>query len=249
MTKKKAPSIEAVASDHVDIWKKVVDVQMHFNDLQLRVRSLAFTVTAAFLALGGYALKDAGAITVFSAHIPLAAVIVFSAVIPVLAFYFMERWWYHPLLMGAVIEGSSLEAKLRKEGVPLDLGGNISRASGIQNWWIGEKRKFTQEDIRKNAILKDKPTVTTEGGFYVKRWWPLRTIKLFTWRTFRSFHKMAVFYWLLVFSLVGVGLALWFAPLRDTDAVTRNKSGGDPPHFTSAVAAPETAAQTGQPHT
>src|SRR4051812_47094932 len=105
MSGNRSPSTEAIAADHVELWKKVVDVQMHFNDLQLRVRTLAFTVTAAFLALGGYALKDAGPLGIFNVHIPLAAVVIFSAVVPVFAFYFMERWWYHPLLAGAVFEG------------------------------------------------------------------------------------------------------------------------------------------------
>ncbi|MEM1398025.1 MAG: hypothetical protein AAGH38_11345, partial [Pseudomonadota bacterium] len=45
-------------------WKQTVDVQMHFNDLELRIRNFAFVLTGAFLALGGYALRDGGQIAI-----------------------------------------------------------------------------------------------------------------------------------------------------------------------------------------
>jgi hypothetical protein len=32
----------------VEAWKKTVDVQQHFNDLELRVRNFAITFTAGF---------------------------------------------------------------------------------------------------------------------------------------------------------------------------------------------------------
>jgi hypothetical protein len=211
MSRNQKPSTTAVAADHVELWKKVVDVQMHFNDLQLRVRTLAFTVTAAFLALGGYALKDAGPLTILGAHIPLAAVVIFSAVVPVFAFYFMERWWYYPLLNGAVLEGAALEKALRDEGVSIDLGGNISRASGLQNWLIGQKIIFTQAEIDQSEDLRGRPTKNAKSGLYVKLWNPVGRLKLFTRRSFRSFHKMMVFYWLLIVSLGALGGALWFA--------------------------------------
>jgi hypothetical protein len=223
MSRNRTPSTTAVAADHVELWKKVVDVQMHFNDLQLRVRTLAFTVTAAFLALGGYALKDAGPVTIIGIHIPLAAIVIFSAVVPVFAFYFMERWWYHPLLAGAVLEGAALEKALRDEGVSIDLGGNISRASGLHNWWVGQKLIFTKEEINRSDILKGRPTRNAKTGLYVKRWNPIGRVKLFTRRSFRSFHKMMVFYWLLVLSLVALGGALWLAdkPLGAAQDVAR----------------------------
>jgi hypothetical protein len=32
----------------VEIWKKTVDVQQHFNDLELRIRNFALAVLGAF---------------------------------------------------------------------------------------------------------------------------------------------------------------------------------------------------------
>ena len=39
------------AMGQIEIWKKIVDVQQHFNDLELRIRNFALIVTGAFLVL------------------------------------------------------------------------------------------------------------------------------------------------------------------------------------------------------
>ena len=37
----------------VDIWKYIVSVQMHFNDMEMRIRNLYFTILAAALGFLG----------------------------------------------------------------------------------------------------------------------------------------------------------------------------------------------------
>lgn len=55
---------KGAAMDHKDrelgleVWKATLEVQRHFNDLGLRVRSLAITVLGAFMAAAGYAFKE-----------------------------------------------------------------------------------------------------------------------------------------------------------------------------------------------
>ena len=186
----------------LDAWKHVVTVQMHFNDLELRIRSFAFSFTAAFLALGGYALKDAGSVIVFGTDVTIASVIVFFATLPLLAFYFMERWWYHPLLIGSVLEGAALEKKLQDADVGISLGENISRESGFSNWLVGTRMSFSQAQIDDNDLLKSRSRVAHGDSFYVKKWGLLYR------RSFRSAHKMNVFYLLLVASLLIVAVAL-----------------------------------------
>jgi predicted sugar kinase len=63
-------------SPQVEIWKKIVDVQQHFNDLELRVRNFALIVTGAFLGLGVYAIKDGGMANSAGHHVSAAALIV-----------------------------------------------------------------------------------------------------------------------------------------------------------------------------
>ncbi|RYZ85243.1 MAG: hypothetical protein EOP04_16390, partial [Proteobacteria bacterium] len=113
----------------VEIWKKVVDVQQHFNDLELRIRNFALIVTGAFLGLGGYAIKDGGFVNVLSYDISSAALIVGASLVPLGAFYLMDRLWYHRLLDGSVRAGVSAENELRSLNVSVSLGEKISESS------------------------------------------------------------------------------------------------------------------------
>lgn len=47
-------------------------------------------------------------------------------------FYFMDRHWYHRLLLGAVIHAGKIEAKYEKELPELSLGKAIADKSPVQ---------------------------------------------------------------------------------------------------------------------
>ena len=123
-----------LAAGQIEIWKKIVDVQQHFNDLELRIRNFALIVTGAFLGLGGYAIKDGGIIDVFGLEVSIAGLVVVSAIFPLLAFYFMDRLWYHRLLDGAVQAGIQAETALKQLGFTVDLGSQISSKSPFTLW-------------------------------------------------------------------------------------------------------------------
>jgi hypothetical protein len=127
------------ATGQIEIWKKIVDVQQHFNDLELRIRNFALVVTGAFLGLGGYAIKDAGIINAFGFEVSVAGLVVFSAIFPLFAFYFMDRLWYHRLLDGAVMAGIEAESALKDLGYKVDLGSKISEHSPF-TLWLTEKK-------------------------------------------------------------------------------------------------------------
>jgi len=118
-----------LASGQIEIWKKIVDVQQHFNDLELRIRNFALVVTGAFLGLGGYAIRDGGIINAFGWEVSISGLVVLSAIVPLLAFYFMDRLWYHRLLDGAVQAGIEAENALKALGYNVDLGSKISAKS------------------------------------------------------------------------------------------------------------------------
>lgn len=123
----------------IEIWKKIVDVQQHFNDLELRVRNFALVLTGTFLAIGGYAIKEEMFIDIMSINISVSSLIVVAAIVPLFAFYFMDKFWYHRLLDGAVQAGISAEAQLRARGYDISLGSKISEASPIINIFYGKK--------------------------------------------------------------------------------------------------------------
>lgn len=127
-----------LAAGQIEIWKKIVDVQQHFNDLELRIRNFALIVTGAFLGLGGYAIKDGGIINAFGWEVSMAGLIVVSAIFPLLAFYFMDRLWYHRLLDGSVQAGIEAETALKDFGYKVDLGSQISAKSPFKLWVLGK---------------------------------------------------------------------------------------------------------------
>jgi hypothetical protein len=108
----------------LDAWKKTVDVQQHFNDIELRIRNLGITVLGAVFSVAGLILKDAREST-------LPAWIVGAGLVLCGGFYFMDFGWYHRLLRGSVKTGEALEEFIQNRGVPVTLGHDISEASKI----------------------------------------------------------------------------------------------------------------------
>jgi hypothetical protein len=131
---------DAIADGQIEIWKKIVDVQQHFNDLELRIRNFALAVTGAFLGLGGYAIKDGGFTSLLGLHVSVAGIVVFAAIFPLAAFYFMDRLWYHRLLEGSVAAGIKAESSLQSIGFSCELGSEIKAASPFEMWFFGWRR-------------------------------------------------------------------------------------------------------------
>lgn len=128
------PAAPPLGAGQIEIWKKIVDVQQHFNDLELRIRNFALIVTGAFLGLGGYAIKDAGVVKLFGLEVSIAGLVVVSAIFPLAAFYFMDRLWYHRLLDGSVYAGIEAETALKDLGYKVDLGSKIKEHSPFKLW-------------------------------------------------------------------------------------------------------------------
>ncbi|WP_414501769.1 hypothetical protein [Zymobacter sp. IVIA_5232.4 C2] len=124
---------------YIEVWKKIVDVQQHFNDLELRIRNFALIVTGAFLGLGGYAIKDGGFTNLCGNYISSAALIIGASLLPLCAFYLMDRLWYHRLLDGSVKAGIEVENKLKDIGIEVELGKHISNASPFNLWVVNKK--------------------------------------------------------------------------------------------------------------
>ena len=143
------PLAPPLGAGQIEIWKKIVDVQQHFNDLELRIRNFALIVTGAFLGLGGYAIKDAGVVDLYGLKVSIAGLVVVSAIFPLAAFYFMDRLWYHRLLDGSVYAGIEAETALKDLGYKVDLGVKIKEHSPFKLWLSKEKmiRSATKMDL------------------------------------------------------------------------------------------------------
>jgi FMN phosphatase YigB (HAD superfamily) len=116
----------------VDAWKTTVDVQKHFNDLEMKVRNFALTLVTAIIAGAAFSIKENVRFIAGTVDLPLGAVILASGIPIWLAFYFMDRFWYHKLLLGAVMHGIAIERRLRPILPELSLAGSIGEASAVK---------------------------------------------------------------------------------------------------------------------
>ncbi len=109
----------------VDVWKKVVDVQMHFNDLCLKLRHVGISILGVLLGAAALTYRYGGTTNVMSFQVQTSIVFILVALIVWIAFYLMDRFWYHELLKGAVHHGLKIEEALRNELPSIDLAHTI----------------------------------------------------------------------------------------------------------------------------
>jgi hypothetical protein len=125
----------------VDVWKKVVDVQMHFNDLCLRLRSVAITVLGTLLGAAAAAFKFGGTIRIFDHEEPTAVIFFVISMIVWIAFFWIDRYWYHELLKGAVHHGQEIEEKFKEEIPEISLALKI-REQSHQSFGMNAAKKL-----------------------------------------------------------------------------------------------------------
>lgn len=129
---------------YLDAWKQTVEVQKHFNDLEWRIRGLA--LTAATFALGASALAARERTTV--GPVSAGSVVLLAGLLLWYAFYFADRYWYHPLLIASVRHGEQLEAELRTNLPRVGLTHDISAGSPAEPpaLWFWRKETLRSSD-------------------------------------------------------------------------------------------------------
>ncbi len=117
-------SKEKEAALTVDIWKKTIDVQQHFNDLELRIRNYAFTILGIIISASAVAYKEYD--TSY-----LSWVLVLVGLVLWVMFFLMDYGWYHQLLRGSVEHGTEIENKWSYHISALGLTKSISARSKV----------------------------------------------------------------------------------------------------------------------
>lgn len=105
----------------VDVWKTVVDVQKHFNELEMKVRNFGVLILSAFIGAIGVSFNSSSSLIVLGNSFSVASMLAFGAAIVWMLFYFVDVYWYHPLLLGAVKKGLALEQEIAVDLVNIDL--------------------------------------------------------------------------------------------------------------------------------
>ena len=101
----------------VQAWKLAIEVQEHFNTLEMQIRNFAITVLGGVIGAAALVHKDS----------PLSSkMILIAGLVIWLAFFTMDRLWYHQLLTGSVKHAQRIEDRL-KGTIP---GISLSQAIG-----------------------------------------------------------------------------------------------------------------------
>jgi hypothetical protein len=116
----------------VTIWSRVVQTQEHFNDICMRVRTLYATVIAAIIASYGVLIENSKqSIALDKVEIDAVVPMTLAASLAAYLFYFVDRHWYHSLLLGAVAQGAEIESKWAHKIPELQLGSKILEKSPV----------------------------------------------------------------------------------------------------------------------
>jgi hypothetical protein len=125
----------------LECWKTTIGVVSQFNDLELRIRNYGLTIVGVLLGATPFTLKDMLFIHIGRLEVSISVFLILAALIVWLAFYFMDRLWYHDLLKGAVDHGENIEKSLKTELTEIVmLTTRISEASGKRELF-GKKLK------------------------------------------------------------------------------------------------------------
>jgi hypothetical protein len=185
-----APLVEGVEMVKLAVegWKKTVEVQQHFNDLELRIRNFAITFTAAVLGLVGWALKEG-----VDSFLPTGLLAI--GTLGWVAFYLMDRHWYHRYLDAAVEHGRRIE-----------------------NWLIGATG--TQVFSLATGIKKASGIHLAKQPQGLWRW----CVGLFVKKhELRSHHRINLFYGAFMLAFAGLTTAFYLHTAKPSTATNRTR--------------------------
>ncbi len=92
-------------------WKTVIETQMHFNEMIIRARTTGVSVTmavygAAALAIGQYPSRF---FKIYCLEFHVSAAIIFFGLLLLFSIFYIDYFYYYPLLLGAVDRGKEID--------------------------------------------------------------------------------------------------------------------------------------------
>ena len=95
----------------IEAWKQTVTVQMHFNDICMKIRNFAITVMVAAIGLAAYSTQEPIEIDLFAWRLPIGVFVTLVGLIGWVAFWGMDRHSYHLYLQAAGQHAGSIETR------------------------------------------------------------------------------------------------------------------------------------------
>lgn len=123
-------------------WNKAIDVQMHFNEIELQIRNYALTLFTAVIAGIGYLLKEKIDIVIRGYILPSSAAAAFIGMVIMCAFYFMDKYWYHVLLKGSVMHAVAIEGMISEPALKITSAIGKSSKVKLLGWSLESNTKY-----------------------------------------------------------------------------------------------------------
>lgn len=110
----------------IEIWRQVVAVQMHFNDVCLKIRSFGVAAVGVILTASGFSSDKVTMYTMLGSPLTSVQVFLLAALVVWAACFIADRFWYHQLLLAAVKHGKKIEKALKPSIPEVALTNSIS---------------------------------------------------------------------------------------------------------------------------
>lgn len=145
----------------VEAWKKTIDVQQHFNEICMKIRNVYATLLAALFALVGLLETRAEDLTISALGYEIHSIlfILFGIFSISMLFYFLDRHWYHRLLVGAVLNGLEIEKHLAGKALGFQLTSKIGDNSALDitentmaNWMLWGVAKILGAEVTNQKV-------------------------------------------------------------------------------------------------
>ena len=120
----------------IEIWKVIIEVQRHFNDIGMRIRSFFVTILLATFAAIGFLLSKDLSLKILGCDVQFATFMPLFGIFATWLFYFIDRYWYHRLLVGSVNHAMIIEERYSSEIPELSLSKAIRAESPYEPRFI-----------------------------------------------------------------------------------------------------------------
>lgn len=111
----------------VKVWEKSIDVQIHFNDLIMRNRTIVTSLITTVFGFAAFLLKDVGkTIAIHQCHVSVVSIIIIVGVLFLLAYAVLDFCYYLPLLLGAVNFTLEMDEKFSELGLSKSISNSIT---------------------------------------------------------------------------------------------------------------------------
>jgi len=126
----------------IEEWKVVIQTQMHFNEMIMKMRTTAISIFLAIFGAAAYSLQSNLLLQIFNYRFHASIIIAMVGIFMLLSVFVIDYFYYDKMLRGAVEKGYSIDDHFKNTkifGIRL-FGLNTSIKKGIGK--MGRSKRF-----------------------------------------------------------------------------------------------------------